>query len=57
MGVKVNNKTCIYADNMGVILNATNSTSMLNKKHIALAYHSVREHVLIHVVKVQKVDT
>ena len=57
MGVKVTKPTYIYEDNMGVILNATNPGSTLNKKHVALAYHFVREHVANGVCEIRKVHT
>ena len=40
---------------MAVILNATNPGSRLHKKHMALAYHFVREHVAGKVVCVLKI--
>ena len=39
------------------VSNATSPASTLNKKHIALAYHSVWEHFLNQVVKIRKIDT
>ena len=57
MVVKVTTPLDLYVDNMGVILNATNPGSSLNKKIVALAYHYVREHVVNHVVRVNKIDT
>jgi hypothetical protein len=57
MGVKVTRPTPIFVDNMGVVLNAQNPGSTLNKKWIALAYHFVREHVANHVVEIRKIDS
>jgi Reverse transcriptase (RNA-dependent DNA polymerase) len=45
MGIKVAKPTPIFVDNMGVVLNASNPGSTLNKKSVALSYHFVREHV------------
>jgi hypothetical protein len=42
---------------MAVILNSTNPGSTLNKKHVALAYHFVREHVAHSVVNIHKINT
>eukprot|EP00957_Ditylum_brightwellii_P196600 14979272-Ditylum_brightwellii.AAC.1 len=42
---------------MGVILNATNLGSTLNKKTVALAYHFVREHVANGMVEIWKIAT
>ena len=44
MGVQISKATKIFVDNKSVFLNAANPASSLNKKAIALAYHSVREH-------------
>ena len=50
MGVMVLEATKIYSENMGVVLNTTNPGSTLNKKHVALAYHFCREHMIAGVV-------
>jgi hypothetical protein len=57
MGVKVDQATPIWVDNLGVVLNASNPGSTLNKKHIALAYHFVREHVANGVVEIRKINS
>jgi hypothetical protein len=57
MGVKVAEATSIWVDNMSVILNATNPGSTLNKKHVALAYHFVREHVANKIARIRKIDS
>ncbi len=57
MGVPVSKATSIWVDNMSVILNATNPGSSFNKKHVALAYHFVREHVANEVVEIRKNDS
>ena len=56
MGVKVTIPTSIYVDNMGVVLNAFNPGSTLNKKCVALSYHFVREHVANDVIEIHKID-
>ena len=55
MGVHVTKTTPIYADNQGVIINATDPSSSLNKKTVALAYHFVREHQAGKVISVRKI--
>ena len=45
MQVRIRKPTNVMVDNIAVVLNASNPGSTLNKKHIALAYHFVREHV------------
>ena len=57
MGVKESKPTPIYVDNLGVVLNATNPGSALNKKHVALSYHFVREHMSSEVVSIRKIGT
>jgi Reverse transcriptase (RNA-dependent DNA polymerase) len=43
LGVKVEGTTILYGDNRSVIDNSTIPHSRLNKRHIALSYHRVRE--------------
>ncbi len=43
LGVKVTRPTYILGDNKSVILNATIPSSLLKKKHVAIAYHMTRE--------------
>ena len=57
MGIPVKTATPIYVDNMGVVLNATNLSSSLNKKTVALSYHFVREPVANRVIHIRKIDT
>jgi len=57
MGIKVNKTTPIFVDNMGVVLNASNPGSTLNKKSVALSYHFVREHVANSAIEIRKIDT
>ncbi len=57
MGVKVTKPTPIYVDNAGVVLNASNPGSTLNKKTIALSYHFVREHVAEDVIEIRGVTS
>ena len=43
LGVKVSKPTPVLGDNRSVILNSTIPSSLLKKKHIAIAYHKTRE--------------
>jgi hypothetical protein len=43
MGVPVKGPTVLLGDNRGVVLSATQFTSVLAKKHHAISYHKVRE--------------
>ena len=57
MGIRVSKATPIFVDNMGVVLNASNPGSTLNKKSVALSYHFVREHVANDVCEIRKIDS
>ena len=57
MGISVTKPTPIFVDNMGVVLNASNPGSTLNKKSVALSYHFVREHVANDVCEIRKIDS
>jgi hypothetical protein len=57
MGVNVTKPTAIWVNNLGVVLNASNPGSTLNKKNIALAYHFVRDHASGNVRSICKIDT
>jgi hypothetical protein len=41
LGVALDGTTLMLGDNMSVVLNSTVSSSVLKKKHNAIAYHSV----------------
>ena len=43
LGVPINEPALMLGDNMSVVLNTTLPSSMLKKKHNAIAYHRVRE--------------
>ena len=44
-GVKVEKPTIVYGDNLGVIQSVSREDAALKKKHVAIAYHMVRETV------------
>ena len=43
LGVKVEMASYLMCDNLGVVQNSTIAESLLKKKHVAIAYHMVRE--------------
>ena len=45
LGMGLEKTSLMVGDNMSVILNTTISSSMLKKKHNAVAYHRVRESI------------
>lgn len=56
-GVRVQQATNIWVDNMSVVLSSTNPGSPLNKKNVALAYHFVREHAANEVISIRKIQS
>jgi hypothetical protein len=54
-GVPIEEATNLFVDNKSVVLNASNPTSVLKKKHNAIAYHKVREAVAASIVRIAKV--
>jgi hypothetical protein len=52
LGVPIMGSCLLYGDNKSMILNTTTPSSMLNKKHNAIAYHRVRECVAAGIVDV-----
>ncbi len=43
LGVPIQGRSMMFGDNQSVVTNATIPHSQLNKRHLALAYHKVRE--------------
>ena len=57
LGMKIDKPAKVYCDNLAVVNNCTQEESLLKKKHVAVAYHTVREAVAGKIVEVHKVDT
>ena len=57
MGVVVTKATPMFVDNLGIMLNASNPASSLNKKAVASAYHFVRGHQAGKVIFIRKIDS
>ena len=57
MGFKVAKPSNMYVNNESVILNSTVPGSQLNKKHVALSYHFVREYVANKMVLIHKIKS
>jgi len=51
LGVPVNEPSLMLGDNMSVVLNTTLPSSMLKKKHNAIAYHRVRESIAAKIIR------
>ena len=56
-GVPLEGPTNVFCDNEAVYRNVSTPTSILNKKHLAVAYHKCRESVAAGTVRVAKEDT
>ena len=56
LGVKVSKPSLVLGDNRSVIINATVKESLLKKKHVAIAYHKVRESAAAGIAHPVKVD-
>ena len=51
LGVTLDGPTLMLGDNMSVVLNTTVPSSVLKKKHNAIAYHRVREAIAAKVMR------
>jgi hypothetical protein len=56
LGVKVTRASYVFGDNLGVIQNCTIKESLLKKKHVAIAYHKVRESAAANIVHPIKIN-
>ena len=57
LGIPVVDSTKILCDDESVVKNSSILSSTLNKKHISIAYHFVRWHLVSGVIKVAWIDT
>jgi hypothetical protein len=51
LGVPITSPPVLLGDNRAVVLNTTVPSSMLKKKHHAIAYHKVRESIATRIVR------
>jgi hypothetical protein len=51
LGVALDGPAFILGDNMSIVLNPTNASSVLKKKHNAIAYHRVREAIAARIMR------
>ena len=56
-GVPIDGPANVLCDNQGVVKNTSIPESVLNKKHVSIAYHSVREAAAAGILRVGKEDT
>jgi hypothetical protein len=57
LGVDLEGPTLMLGDNMSVVLNTSVSSSVLKKKHNAIAYHCVREAIAARVMRFANVKS
>jgi hypothetical protein len=51
LGVALNGPELMFGDNMSVVVNTTVPSSVLKKKHNAIAYHRVRESIVARIMR------
>ena len=51
LGVPIDGPALLLGDNMSVVLNTTVPSSVLKKKHNAIAYHCVREAIAAKIIR------
>lgn len=54
-GVPLDGPANVFVDNQSVVLNATNPTSVLKKKHNAIACHRIHEAIAANMIRIAKV--
>ena len=57
LGVPLEETSLLIGDNMSVILNTTLPSSILKKKHNAIAYHRVREAIAAKIINFAHIDS
>jgi hypothetical protein len=57
LGVPLEETSLLIGDNMSVVINTTLPSSMLKKKHNAIAYHRVREAIAAKIINFAHIDS
>lgn len=57
LGVKIDGSVLLLGDNKSVVLNTTIPSSVLKKKHCAIAYHRTREAVAARIIRFCHIDS
>ena len=57
LGVPLEETSLLIGDNMSVVINTTLPSSMLRKKHNAIAYHRVREAIAAKIINFAHIDS
>jgi hypothetical protein len=56
LGIPINGRTMMFGDNQSVVTNSILPHSALNRRHLALAYHKVREAVASNMLNFYHID-
>ena len=56
-GIPIEDPTCVFCDNQGVVKNTSIPESVQSKKHNAVNYHAVREAAAAGILVVTKEDS
>ena len=56
-GIPIEDTSMLFGDNLSVVLNTTIPSSVLKKKHNAIAYHRVREAVAAKIIAFSHIPT
>jgi hypothetical protein len=57
LGVPIDGPVLMLGDNQSVVLNTTVPSSILKKKHNAIAYHRIREAIAAGIIEFVHIDT
>ena len=57
MGIPIDGSTSVFCDNKSVVTNASVPESTLNKKHLEICYHAIREAVAARVMRICHIDS
>ena len=57
LGVPLEDTSLLVGDNMSVVINTTLPSSMLKKRHNAIAYHRVREAIAAKIINFAHIDS
>jgi hypothetical protein len=56
MGIPIEGSTSVFCDNKSVVTSTSVPESTLNKKHLGICYHSVREAIAARIMRVTHID-
>ena len=57
LSVPIDGPCIVFGDNLSVVMNSTDPSSQLKKKHLGITYHLVQEAVAAGIIKIYHIDT